>query len=258
VVSPKVEIKGLSKRFGEPGQTDSRVVLDNIDLKIRSGEFICLTGPSGCGKTTLLRILGGLLEHSGGQVLIDGRPITGPGPERGFVFQEFNLFPWRNVVDNVGFGLELQGLPKAEVRQKAAQMLGLVNLDSFANHYPHQISGGMKQRVGIARALVINPDILLMDEPFGALDAMTRETLQISLLKLHQQMGKTVIFVTHSVDEAILLADRVVVMSANPGKIGTVIDVDLPRERWNEEVRFSVEAQNYRHRLWNLLFAKEV
>lgn len=205
--------------------------LHNINLSIEENEFVCFIGPSGCGKTTLLRIIAGLEEPSSGTVTLAGDPIKGPGPERGMVFQEYSLFPWRTVLDNVAFGLELKGVPAAERQARGRQYLKMVGLERFEARYPHELSGGMKQRVAIARALVNDPRALLMDEPFGALDAQTRNIMQSELLRIWEEKRKTVVFVTHSVDEAIYLADRIVIMSARPGRIKDIIEISLPRPR---------------------------
>ncbi len=224
-----LEVKGVFKLFSANG--NQMEALQNISLDIEENEFICFIGPSGCGKTTLLRIIAGLEEPSSGEILLEGRPIKGPGPERGMVFQEYSLFPWRKVLDNVAFGLELKGISEEERYKKARQYLKMVELERFEERYPHELSGGMKQRVAIARALVNDPKALLMDEPFGALDAQTRNIMQSELLRIWEEEKKTIVFVTHSVDEAIYLADRIVIMSARPGKIKDVIKIDLPRPR---------------------------
>ncbi|HNX39843.1 MAG TPA: ABC transporter ATP-binding protein [Methanothrix sp.] len=224
-----LEIKGVSKLFLADGK--EMVALQDINLNIRFSEFICFIGPSGCGKTTLLRIIAGLEEASEGTVTLNGEPITGPSPERGMVFQEYSLFPWRTVMDNIIFGLELKGVSKDERTERARQYLKMIGLEKFESRYPHELSGGMKQRVAIARALVNDPKAILMDEPFGALDAQTRNVMQSELLRIWQEEKKTVVFVTHSVDEAIYLADRIVIMSARPGRIKDIIDIDLPRPR---------------------------
>lgn len=238
-----LEIKGLSKSFSVKGKTFE--ALHDINLSVGEKEFICLLGPSGCGKTTLLRIMAGLERPSSGAVLLDGVPIEGPGPQRGMVFQEYSLFPWRTILDNVAFGLELKGVSKDERYDKARRYLKTVGLEDFENSYPHELSGGMKQRVAIVRALVNNPKALFMDEPFGALDAQTRNVMQSELLRIWQEQQKTVIFVTHSVDEAIYLADRVVIMSARPGQINEILDIEIPRPR----VRTSSEVNRYRERI---------
>jgi len=222
-------IRGVSKKFLSEGK--EMLTLKDIDLDIEENEFICFIGPSGCGKTTLLRIIAGLEEATRGTVYLDGMPIGGPGPERGMVFQEYSLFPWRTVMDNIVFGLELRGVPEAERLAQGRQYLKMVGLERFESRYPHELSGGMKQRVAIARALVNHPRALLMDEPFGALDAQTRNTMQSELLRIWQEEKQTVVFVTHSVDEAIYLADRIVIMSARPGRIKDIIKIDLPRPR---------------------------
>jgi NitT/TauT family transport system ATP-binding protein len=222
-------IRGVSKKFLAEGK--KMIALQDIDLDIEENEFVCFIGPSGCGKTTLLRIIAGLEEASSGTVYLDGMPIAGPGPERGMVFQEYSLFPWRTVIDNVVFGLELRGVPLAERLAQGRQYLKMVELERFEDRYPHELSGGMKQRVAIARALVNHPRALLMDEPFGALDAQTRNIMQSELLRIWHEEKETVVFVTHSVDEAIYLADRIVIMSARPGRIKDIIPIDLTRPR---------------------------
>ena len=229
-------IRSVSKKFLAEGK--EMVTLKDIDLDIDESEFVCLIGPSGCGKTTLLRIIAGLEEATKGTVYLDGMPIGGPGPERGMVFQEYSLFPWRTVIDNIAFSLELKGVPLAERLAQGRQYLKMVGLERFDSRYPHELSGGMKQRVAIARALVNHPRALLMDEPFGALDAQTRNTMQSELLRIWQEERQAVIFVTHSVDEAIYLADRIVIMSARPGRIKEIINIDLerPRSRTSPEV----------------------
>ncbi|HTN71121.1 MAG TPA: ABC transporter ATP-binding protein [Methylomirabilota bacterium] len=234
-----LEVRQLSKVFFE--QNDPRkpglVALYNISLSIRKNEFVSLLGPSGCGKTTLIRIVAGLLPADRGEVFVNGRKVTIPGRERCMVFQQFGLLPWRTVLSNVEFGLEIEGTPKEERREIAEKYLELVGLKGFESYYPHQVSGGMQQRVGIARALSKKPDILLMDEPFGAVDAQTREQLQEELLKIWGQTDTTVVFVTHSIDEAVYLSDRVVVMQARPGRIKEEVAVDLPRPRWEGDVK---------------------
>lgn len=224
-----LEVKHVSKLFN----VDSRKMeaLRDINLEIEEGEFICFVGPSGCGKTTLLRTIAGLEKPTIGQVLLDGQEIKGPGPERGMVFQEYSLFPWKTVIDNIGFGLELKKVPKAERYDRSRVYLQMVGLEKFEERYPHELSGGMKQRVAIARALVNDPRAILMDEPFGALDAQTRNIMQSELLRIWQEEKKTVVFVTHSVDEAIYLGDRIIIMSARPGRIKEIIEIDLPRPR---------------------------
>jgi ABC-type nitrate/sulfonate/bicarbonate transport system ATPase subunit len=234
-----LEVRRLSKIFFE--QNDPRkpglVALYNISLAIRKNEFVSLLGPSGCGKTTLIRIIAGLLTADRGEVLVNSQVVNSPGRDRCMVFQQFGLLPWRTVMSNVEFGLEIDGVPREERRALAEKYLELVGLKGFENYYPHQISGGMQQRVGIARALSKKPEILLMDEPFGAVDAQTREQLQEELLKIWAQTENTVVFVTHSIDEAIYLSDRVVVMQARPGRIKEEVTIDLPRPRWEGDIK---------------------
>ncbi len=234
-----LEVRHLSKVFFE--QNDPRrpglVALYNVSLSVRDNEFVCLLGPSGCGKTTLIRIIAGLIPQDRGEVFVNGTPVTAPGRDRCMVFQQFGLLPWRTVMGNVEFGLEIEGVPREKRQQICKDYLRLVGLAGFEHYYPHQISGGMQQRVGIARALSKQPDILLMDEPFGAVDAQTREQLQEELLKIWEKTKNTVIFVTHSIDESIYLSDRVVVMQARPGCIKQEVAVNLPRPRWEGDVR---------------------
>ena len=246
-----LEVRRLSKIFFE--QNDPRkpglVALYDISLAIRKNEFVSLLGPSGCGKTTLIRIIAGLLAADRGDVLVNQRCVTAPGRDRCMVFQQFGLLPWRTVMSNVEFGLEIEGMARDERRAVADKYLELVGLKGFENYYPHQISGGMQQRVGIARALSKKPEILLMDEPFGAVDAQTREQLQEELLKIWAQTETTVVFVTHSIDEAIYLSDRVVVMQARPGRIKEEVMIDLPRPRWEGDVKADPRFAQLRARL---------
>ena len=246
-----LEVRRLSKIFFE--QNDPRkpglVALYDISLAIRKNEFVSLLGPSGCGKTTLIRIIAGLLAADRGDVLVNQQCVTAPGRDRCMVFQQFGLLPWRTVLSNVEFGLEIEGMARDERRAVADKYLELVGLKGFENYYPHQISGGMQQRVGIARALSKKPEILLMDEPFGAVDAQTREQLQEELLKIWAQTETTVVFVTHSIDEAIYLSDRVVVMQARPGRIKEEVQIDLPRPRWEGDVKADPRFAQLRARL---------
>jgi len=246
-----LEVKQLSKVFFEQNDPSKPglVALHNISLVVEKNEFVSLLGPSGCGKTTLIRVIAGLIPADRGQILVNGRPVTAPGRDRCMVFQQFGLLPWRTVLSNVEFGLEIEGVAKAERDQIARKYLDLVGLVGFENYYPHQISGGMQQRVGIARALSKKPDILLMDEPFGAVDAQTREQLQEELLKIWDQTDTTVVFVTHSIDEAIYLSDRVVVMQARPGRIKEELAVELPRPRWEGDVKADPRFSQLRARL---------
>jgi NitT/TauT family transport system ATP-binding protein len=232
----KIQFEGVSKAFGR-----GVPALEKMDLEVAEREFVCLLGPSGCGKSTLLNIVAGFLAPSGGRVLVDGVPVTGPGADRGVVFQEYVLFPWLTVAGNVEFGPTLKGVAAEERHRTAARYLDLVGLGGHAEKFPVQLSGGMKQRVAIARALANNPSIILMDEPFGALDAQTREILQDELSRIQRVEHKTVVFVTHSIREAVYLADRVVVMTSAPGRIKQVFDIELPEVR----DRFAPEFTRY-------------
>jgi NitT/TauT family transport system ATP-binding protein len=230
-VTPKIEAQGLRKEFVDDETGRTVLALEGMDLAVADGEFLCLLGPSGCGKSTFLLIVAGLETATQGRVTLGGRAIRGPGPDRGVLFQQLALFPWRTAIDNVAFGLEVQGRSRAECRTQAADFLKLVGLEGFERAFPHEMSGGMQQRVAIARLLAHEPEVLLMDEPFGALDAQTRMKMAEELTRIWQQARKTVLFVTHSVDEAIYLGDRVAVMSQRPGRINTILDVSLPRPR---------------------------
>ncbi|HEY7065824.1 MAG TPA: ABC transporter ATP-binding protein [Chloroflexota bacterium] len=228
--------------------------LVDVSLDVPPQTFVSIVGPSGCGKTTLLRILDGLIAPTGGTVWLDGQPISGPGRDRAMVFQDADLLPWRTTLANVMFGLEVQGAARAATEAKARAAIARVGLDGFEDHYPGQLSGGMRQRVGLARALSTDPRLLLMDEPFGALDAQTREAMQEELLRLWEQDQKTVVFITHSIDEAVLLSDTVIVMTARPGTIREFIPIDLPRPRWREEdLRGDPRFAEYRRRINALL-----
>jgi NitT/TauT family transport system ATP-binding protein len=231
-----VEVRGVEMAFARRGVVTQ--VLHDIGFDVRPGEFLSIVGPSGCGKTTLLRIIGGLIGSTGGAVTIDGTRVDGPGGDRGFVFQQDSLFPWRTLSDNVQFGLELRGRGnrsraafKRECRERTLEVIKLVELSDFAEHYPHELSGGMRQRANLARALAIDPKVLLMDEPFSALDAQTRELMQAELLRIWRKAGKTVVFITHQIDEAVYLSDRVLVMGSRPGTIKDIVTVDIPRPR---------------------------
>ncbi len=221
-----IEARGVGKTY--MGGTEA---LRGADLVIARGEFVCLIGASGCGKSTLLRLMAGFETPTTGEISMQGRPVIGPGPDRGMVFQDYGLFPWLSVRGNIAFGPRARGLPTAEVAERVGRFVSMVGLDRFADAYPHQLSGGMKQRVAIARVLANDAALALMDEPFGALDAMSRERLQDELLQLWAATGLTVVFVTHSIEEALVLADRVVLMSHGPGRIVDEIGVDLPRPR---------------------------
>jgi NitT/TauT family transport system ATP-binding protein len=224
-----LEISGLRKTF--PKEEGEMVAIEDFSLNVPNGEFVCILGPSGCGKTTVLRIIAGLETLTSGTIKLDGRAVEGTGPDRGMVFQEFALFPWRTVRKNVEFGLEIKKVPPAERKEIGQKYIDLVGLNGFEDYLPRKLSGGMKQRVGIARALANDPEILLMDEPFGALDAQTRNQMQKELLRIWSETKKTVVFVTHSVDEAVFLADRVVVLTARPSHIKEIFTVEQPRPR---------------------------
>jgi len=234
---PILEMKNVGKIYAQGGR--SIEALRGANLRVRKGEFICLIGASGCGKSTLLRMAAGFEHATSGESLMWGMPIRGPGPSRGMVFQDYGLFPWLNVRDNIGFGPKSRGRAKAEIRETTDRFIELVGLQRFADVYPHQLSGGMKQRVAIARVLANDAELVLMDEPFGALDAMTRERLQDELVEIWSRTGLTVLFVTHAIEEAIFLADRVVVMSPGPGRIDTEYRIDLPRPRDTTSAEFN-------------------
>jgi NitT/TauT family transport system ATP-binding protein len=243
----KLELRNVTKTFNtEEGEMEA---LEGINLVVKPNEFLCIIGPSGCGKTTLLRLIAGLDHPSSGGIILDGKEVKGPSPDRGMVFQEFSLFPWRTVLKNVEFGLEIKGMKDKARREIAEKYIELVGLGGFENCYPYELSGGMKQRVAIARALATEPAILLMDEPFGSVDAQTRNILQEELLEIWKRTKKTVLFVTHSVDEAVYLADRVAVMSSRPGCLVKCLDVDIPRPR----KRTSMEVNEFREKLLMLL-----
>ncbi len=222
---------GVSQRFQTAGQGAAVQVLDAVDLQIDAGEFVCLLGPSGCGKSTLLNAAAGFVAPTAGRVTFDGRAVAGPSPERGMVFQEYALFPWMSVADNVAFGLRARGEPADKIGPRVSELLAKLRLSEFADRWPRDLSGGMRQRVAIARVLALDPPCLLMDEPFGALDALTRRSLQDELLQIWAEWRKTVVFVTHSIEEAILLADRIVVMTHRPGRVKRDCRVALPRPR---------------------------
>ncbi|TCG09722.1 ABC transporter ATP-binding protein [Paraburkholderia steynii] len=251
-MSASISVRNVGKGF-HLNRRGHFVVLEDVSFDVAPGEFVALVGPSGCGKTTLLDLIGGLTLPDRGQILVGGREIDGPGLDRGIVFQQYALFPWKTALGNVEFGLEAKGVGKRERRATAQRFLDLVGLSAFADHYPHQLSGGMKQRVSIARALSYEPDVLLMDEPFAALDAQTRETLQDELLRIWKRTGTTVVFITHSIDEAIYLGQRVLVMAAAPGRITHTLPVYVPREDLSEDVRATPEFVRLRHEIWQLI-----
>lgn len=231
-------IRNLTRTFVR----DDGVLLtavEDINLTIHQKEFICVLGPSGCGKTTFLRMIAGLDQATSGEIMLDGEQVRGPNPKIGIVFQEYSLFPWRNVIDNVAFGLEMQGVAREERYRIADQYLDLVGLSQFRESYPSELSGGMKQRVAVARALALDPVVLLMDEPFGALDAQTRNLLQKELLEIWEKTRKTIVFVTHSVDEAVFLGDRLIVLTSRPGRICDIVSIGLDRPRNRTSIEFA-------------------
>ncbi len=247
----KVKIDNVGKVF--PVRDGEVVALQGVSLDIKENEFICVVGPSGCGKSTLLNIIAGLYNPSSGHVYVDGHEVDGPGPERGVVFQQYGLFPWLTVRENIEFGLKLQKKSKKELAEISAKYMELVDLTSFANSYPKELSGGMKQRVAIARAYAVNPQVLLMDEPFGALDAQSRTQLQTELLETWEKEQKTCFFITHDVDEAIILAQRVVIMSARPGRIKEIVEIDIPYPR-TQETKMTQEFLDIKNYIWNQVY----
>jgi NitT/TauT family transport system ATP-binding protein len=233
----QIRIAGVHKVFESAHQ--DIVALRDIDLSVERGEFVCLLGPSGCGKSTLLNAVAGFSAPTQGSIVVDGAPVRDPGPERGMVFQEYALFPWMTVAQNIGFGLSIKGLPKREISAKVDELLALLKLGDFRDRFPKDLSGGMRQRVAIARVLALDPPIMLMDEPFGALDALTRRSLQDELLRIWAQFRKTILFVTHSIEEAIYLADRIVVFTYRPGTIKRELRIDLPHPRDPSDAAFN-------------------
>jgi NitT/TauT family transport system ATP-binding protein len=247
----KVSVRKLCKSY--QGRNGNEItVFKDIDLDIRAEEFVCVVGPSGCGKTTFIKIVDGLIPATAGQVCIDGAEVTEPGYDRAFVFQADSLYPWRTVLDNVVFGLEIKGTDNGERYSKARELIKLVGLAGFEAQYPHELSGGMRQRVNLARALAVDPEIILMDEPFASLDAQTREVMQLELLKVWWSRKKTVIFITHQIDEAVYLGDRVIVFSARPATVKADIRVGIPRPR-SLSVKRTPEFLAYVGEIWNLI-----
>jgi len=248
-----LEVRDIAKTYHRGAR--SVPAIDRFSITVEEGEFVSIVGPSGCGKSTFLHILGGFESPDGGTMLLNGAPIVGPGPDRGMVFQEFALFPWRSVAGNVGWALEVQRVPKAKRLAVAAKYLKLVGLTAFADVYPGELSGGMKQRAALARVLAFEPRILLMDEPFGALDAQTRELMQEELNTIWQETRKTVLFVTHDIEEAIYLSDRVIVFTTRPGRLKDEVRIELARPR-RIDVKKSAEYMAYRNRIWDSLRAE--
>lgn len=246
----KLETRLLTKTYERGGRRVD--VLRDISLGINPGEFVSIVGASGCGKTTLLRMLDGLIAPTSGAILIDGEPISKPGSKRAFVFQQDSLFPWRSVLDNAMFGPEVRGESKRSARERALRFLSLVGLKGFESYFPHELSGGMRQRVNLARALTVEPDVLLMDEPFAALDAQTREIMQTELLQIWNETKKTVVFVTHQIDEAVFLSDAVLVFTVRPGRLKDTVRIELPRPRELHTKR-TQEFVGYVDRIWRLI-----
>ena len=247
----KLKIDNVKKIYNS--RNGEMIALNGVSLDIYENEFICVVGPSGCGKSTLLNIIAGLLEPSSGKVYCDGKEVVGTGTERGVVFQQYALFPWMTVKKNVMFGLNLQGIKGAEAEAKAMKYIKMVQLEDFLDHYPKELSGGMKQRVAIARAYAVNPSVLLMDEPFGALDAQTRTQLQSELLETWEKERKTCFFITHDVDEAIILAQKVIIMSARPGRIKEIVDINIPYPR-TQETKMAPEFLELKNHIWSQVY----
>jgi NitT/TauT family transport system ATP-binding protein len=245
-----LEASGVTKRYTKDGKTLAIVEID--EFAAREGEFITVIGPSGCGKSTFLHIMGGFIPPDTGSIRVYGKEVSGPGPDRGMMFQEFALFPWKSVAGNIAWGLETQNYSRSEIKETVGKYLDMMGLTDFQHHYPAELSGGMKQRTALARVLAFDPKVLLMDEPFGALDAQTRETMQEELMNLWERTKKTVVFVTHDIDEAVFLGDRVVVLTARPARVREEIKIDLPRPR-DLTVRKSVKCLEYRNYIWDLI-----
>ena len=250
-MAPFIQAQNITLSF-KPKNRHPVTALDHFNLEIGRGEFVSIVGPSGCGKSTFLNILLGLIKPDGGETQLDGNPIVGPSQERAMVFQEFGLLPWRTVAANIELGLELKGIPAGQRATRAGELIKLVGLRDFERHYPHELSGGMKQRVGLARALATDPDVLLMDEPFAALDAQTRDLMQAELLQIWERTRKTVLFVTHSIEEAAYLSDRVIIMTARPGRTKDILKIQLPRPR-DYEMRLTPEFNEIKSRIWEVL-----
>ncbi|HET6948700.1 MAG TPA: ABC transporter ATP-binding protein [bacterium] len=249
-----LEANNVTIEYEKRGERSRLLALQELTLSVERGEFLVIVGPSGCGKTTFLSAVAGLVQPTAGSLMMDGRPIVGPGPDRAMVFQEYALMPWLVARDNVAFGLDLRGQPRGEdARRRVAEFIELVGLRGFERSYPHELSGGMRQRVGLARALVVEPRILLMDEPFAAVDAMTREIMQAEFERILSQAGRTVLLVTHSIDEAIAFGDRIVVISSRPGRVREILTVDLPRPRWEYDVKAHPGFGPLRERVWQAL-----
>ena len=245
-----LDATGVRKTYRKNGQALD--ILNVERLAVRDGEFVTVIGPSGCGKSTFLHIVGGFIKAEGGTIRVHGREVSGPGPDRGMMFQEFALFPWKTVAGNVAWGLEAKGMARKDIEATVARYLGMMGLADFHHHYPAELSGGMKQRVALARILAIDPEVLLMDEPFGALDSQTREVMQEELIRLWERTGKTIVFVTHDIEEAVFLGDRVVVLTARPARVREEVRIELPRPR-SLEIKKSTQCHEYRNYIWDLI-----
>jgi NitT/TauT family transport system ATP-binding protein len=251
-MATRLQAIDIRMEYYQPRTGNRMLAIESLSTSIEEGEFVSILGPSGCGKSTFLKIVDGLITATSGQLLLDGQRITGPGRDRAMVFQDASLFPWYTVVRNVSYGLECQGVPAREARERAHPFISLVGLEGFENHYPYELSGGMQQRVNLARALAVDPELLLMDEPFAALDAQTRELMQAELLRVWNAYRKTVIFITHQIDEAVYLSDRVIVMSARPGRIIADIPIEIPRPR-ELSVKRSPRFHEHVDHIWELI-----
>jgi len=249
-MATKLQAIGLRMEYYQPRTGGRLLALDNVNLAVEEGEFVTIVGPSGCGKTTFINIADGLLKPTGGKIMLDGIEVKGPGLDRAMVFQDPCLLPWRTVLKNVLFGMECQGRDGAKEKDRALKFIKLVGLSGFEDHYPHELSGGMQQRCNLARALTVDPEILIMDEPFAALDAQTREIMQMELLRIWNEARKTVLFITHQINEAIYLADRVIIFGARPGRVKDVLKIDIPRPR-KLSVKREKQFLEYEDHLWN-------
>jgi len=247
---PALQVSGLRKTYSKNGRELPILEIDGFSA--REGEFVTVIGPSGCGKSTFLHMLGGFISAESGSIQVYGQDVRAPGPDRGMMFQEFALYPWRTVAGNVAWGLEVQGLDRKYIEDTVGKYLAMMGLEEFRSHYPAELSGGMKQRVALARVLAFDPKVLLMDEPFGALDAQTRETMQAELTRLWERTGKTIVFVTHDIEEAVYLGDRVVVLTARPARIREEVKIDLPRPR-DLTIKKSMACHEYRNYIWDLI-----
>jgi NitT/TauT family transport system ATP-binding protein len=250
--SVKLSVKDLVIGYLDKQSGHTMVAVDKVNFHIREGEFVTIVGLSGCGKSTFLNSIAGLVKHQHGEIRVNDRIVTGPGTDRAMVFQKASLLPWRKVGRNITYGLELSGMKPAEAREKASYYVNLIRLNGFEDHYPHQLSGGMQQRVNLARALACDPEVLLLDEPFAALDAITRELMQGELLELCEKVGKTVLMVTHQIDEAVLLSDRVIVFSARPAQVLADISIPIPRPR-QSHIKESEEFRGLMSRIWSII-----